>query len=47
MDINLAVSQSMYEAYDKAERFKPSALQEEKVKNGALGKKNGTGFYNY
>ncbi|MEO8412014.1 MAG: 3-hydroxyacyl-CoA dehydrogenase NAD-binding domain-containing protein [Ginsengibacter sp.] len=47
MDINLAVSQSMYEAYDKAERFKPSALQEEKVKNGALGKKNGKGFYNY
>ena len=47
MDINLAVSQSMYDAFDKAERFKPSPLQIEKVKNGELGKKTGKGFYNY
>lgn len=47
MDINLAVSQSMYEAFDNAERFTPSALQEEKVKNQNLGKKTGKGFYNY
>ncbi|MEP6927560.1 MAG: 3-hydroxyacyl-CoA dehydrogenase NAD-binding domain-containing protein [Ginsengibacter sp.] len=47
MDINLAVSQSMYDAFEKAERFKPSALQIEKVKNGELGKKTGKGFYNY
>ena len=47
MDINLAVSQSMYNAFDKAERFKPSPLQIEKVKNGELGKKTGKGFYNY
>ena len=26
MDINLAVSQRMYDAFDKAERFKPSAI---------------------
>lgn len=47
MDINLAVSQSMYNAFDKAERFLPSPLQEEKVKNGELGKKTGKGFYDY
>lgn len=47
MDVNLAVSKSIYNAFDKAERFIPSALQEEKVKNGELGIKTGKGFYNY
>jgi 3-hydroxybutyryl-CoA dehydrogenase len=47
IDINLAVSQSMYDAFNKAERFKPSLLQLEKVKKGELGKKTGKGFYNY
>lgn len=45
MDINLAVTRSMYEAFDKAERFEPSPLQIEKVKNNDLGKKTGKGFY--
>ncbi|MGH2566080.1 MAG: 3-hydroxyacyl-CoA dehydrogenase family protein, partial [Ginsengibacter sp.] len=47
MDINLAVSQSMYDAFNRADRFKPSPLQVEKVTNGELGKKTGKGFYNY
>ena len=47
MDINLAVSESLYEAFDKAIRFKPSQLQIDKVKNSELGKKTGKGFYNY
>ena len=47
MDVNLAVSQSLYDACDNAERFKPSALQIEKVTKGELGKKTGKGFYNY
>jgi 3-hydroxybutyryl-CoA dehydrogenase len=47
MDINLAVSQSMYNAFNKAERFKPSPLQIEKVAKGELGKKTGKGFYQY
>ncbi|MBA3284283.1 MAG: 3-hydroxybutyryl-CoA dehydrogenase [Nitrosopumilus sp.] len=47
MDINLSVSQSMYEAFNKTERFKPSQIQIEKVKNGELGKKTGKGFYDY
>ena len=47
MDINLSVSQSIYEAFNNAERFKPSNLQREKVNNGELGKKSGRGFYTY
>lgn len=47
MDINLSVSESLYEAFDGTERFKPSHLQIEKVRNGELGKKTGKGFYNY
>lgn len=47
MDVNFAVSQSMYDAFNKTERFKPSALQQEKVKSGSLGKKTGKGFYDY
>lgn len=47
MDINLAVSQSLYDAFNKEGRFKPSALQIEKVAQGNLGKKTGKGFYQY
>jgi len=47
MDINLAVSRSVYEAFNKAERFAPSPLQIEKVERGELGKKTGKGFYQY
>ena len=46
-DVNLAVSQSLYDACDHAERFKPSALQIDKVVKGELGKKTGKGFYEY
>lgn len=47
MDINLAVSQSIYDSFNQQERFKPSPLQIEKVAKGQLGKKTGKGFYNY
>ena len=46
-DINLAVSQSLFDAYDGEKRFQPSALQIEKVKQGNLGRKTGKGFYDY
>ncbi len=47
MDINLAVSQSVYKAFNNNPRFKPSPMQEQKVAAGELGKKTGKGFYNY
>jgi 3-hydroxybutyryl-CoA dehydrogenase len=47
MDINLSVTRSLYEAFGHAERFRPSALQSEKVSRGELGKKTGKGFYDY
>ena len=47
LDINLSVSQSLYEAFNNAERFKPAAMQIDKVAKGALGKKSGKGFYDY
>jgi len=47
MDINLAVSQRVYEAFNNEERFKPSPLQKDKVAKGELGKKTGKGFYQY
>ena len=46
-DINYAVSCSVYEQLDKPERLKPSYLQEEKVKQGQLGKKTKKGYYDY
>jgi len=47
MDINLAVTQSLYHAFNGEERFKPSSLQINKVAANELGKKTGKGFYNY
>lgn len=46
-DINYSVSKLVYEGLGKPERLKPSALQEEKVKNGELGRKTGGGYYPY
>jgi 3-hydroxybutyryl-CoA dehydrogenase len=46
-DINLAVSQSLFDAYDGEKRFQPSPLQIDKVKQGNLGRKTGKGFYDY
>jgi 3-hydroxybutyryl-CoA dehydrogenase len=47
MDINLKVTQTLYEAFNKTPRFVPSPLQIEKVNNNELGKKSGKGFYEY
>jgi len=47
IDINLAVSESIYGSLQHEKRFKPSSLQIKKVQAGELGKKTGKGFYNY
>lgn len=47
MDINLAVSTSLYEAFNQEARFKPSQLQIDKVSKAELGRKTGKGFYEY
>ncbi|WP_246121051.1 3-hydroxyacyl-CoA dehydrogenase family protein [Chitinophaga polysaccharea] len=46
-DVNLAVTQSLYDAFHHAPRFKPNVLQEQRVKDGKLGRKTGLGFYRY
>jgi 3-hydroxybutyryl-CoA dehydrogenase len=47
IDINYAVSQSVYHAFNDNPRFKPSPMQAQKVAEGNLGKKTGKGFYDY
>jgi 3-hydroxybutyryl-CoA dehydrogenase len=47
MDINLAVTQSLYQAFNNEARFEPAALQITKVANNELGRKTGKGFYSY
>ena len=47
IDVNLAVARALYEAFDHAPRFRPSARQEELVAAGTLGRKTGRGFYRY
>lgn len=46
-DVNLAVTQSLYDSFDKAPRFTPNRLQIALVEKGTLGKKSGKGFYEY
>ena len=46
-DINYSVSCSVYEAMGKPLRLRPSPLQEQKVLEGALGRKTGKGYYRY
>ena len=46
-DINYTVSCSVYDQLGQPARLKPSFLQEEKVKQGKLGKKSGEGYFKY
>jgi len=45
MDVNLAVSTSIYDAFNHAPRFRPSRVQINKVEKQELGRKTGKGFY--
>lgn len=46
MDVNLATSESVYER-TQADRFEPVSVQRELVAQGRLGRKSGSGFYDY
>jgi 3-hydroxybutyryl-CoA dehydrogenase len=46
-DINAAVSQSVFDAFDQDRRFQPSMEQREFVAAGWLGRKSGRGFFRY
>ncbi|MCF6287852.1 MAG: 3-hydroxyacyl-CoA dehydrogenase [Proteobacteria bacterium] len=47
MDINLAVSQTVFKSMYYDPRYKPSLIQQEMVAANLLGKKTGQGFYKY
>ncbi len=47
IDINLSVTESVYQLFFQEARFKPHRLQRDMVAAGRLGKKTGKGFYHY
>ena len=47
LDVNLAVTKSIYEAYFQEPRFQPHPLQQRMADAGLLGRKSGRGFYEY
>jgi 3-hydroxybutyryl-CoA dehydrogenase len=47
MDVNFAVTSSLYQAFHQDSKFRPSRIQQQKVMAGHLGRKTGKGFYDY
>lgn len=47
LDVNLAVSTSVWEQMGRHSRFAPHAIQQKLVSEGRLGRKTGRGFYSY
>jgi 3-hydroxybutyryl-CoA dehydrogenase len=47
VDVNLAVSRAIYEAFFHDPRYQPHPLQQQMVHAGLLGQKSGRGFYEY
>lgn len=47
IDVNLAVTRSIYEQTFGEPRFRPHVIQQRMVDSGRLGRKSGRGFYEY
>lgn len=47
LDVNFAVTSSLFEAFHYDPKFRPSRIQQQKVDAGFLGRKTGKGFYEY
>jgi 3-hydroxybutyryl-CoA dehydrogenase len=47
LDVNLAVTKSVYDAYFQDPKYRPHPIQQRMVESGRLGRKSGRGFYDY
>jgi 3-hydroxybutyryl-CoA dehydrogenase len=47
IDVNLAVTESVYQQFFNESRFRPHLIQQKMVEANLLGKKTGRGFYDY
>ena len=47
IDVNLAVTQSVYDQFFGEPRFRPHPMQQKMVEANTLGRKTGKGFYSY
>lgn len=47
VDVNFAVTSSMYNSFHQDPKFRPSRIQQQKVDAGHTGRKSGKGFYDY